>query len=349
MSAVTIAAPALRDWARRILEAAGAPGAAADLVAATLVAANLRGVDSHGVQLLLFYVEKIENGRVNVNTSGRVISESGACLLYDGENGLGQVISDICAGHAVRLARAHGLGMAVARESNHFGAAAWWADRIASHGMIGVVTCNASPMVAPWQGCEPRFGTNPICVAVPSAGSGAWLLDMATTTVAMGRIYGAMVRGEASIPAGWALDNEGVPTTSTETALAGLLMPLGGYKGSGLAMMAEILAGVLSGGAISTELGGLRVDSRPFRVSQTFLAIDVARFLPLEEFQARMEKLVAMVKSSRPARGYDEVMVAGDPEWRHEAVRSRDGVPVAASLYEKLVEISERLGVDVPG
>ncbi len=349
MSAVVIAAPALREWAQRILEAIHTPASAAALIAETLVAANLRGVDSHGVQLLLFYVEKIEQGRVDVSATGRVVSESGACLLYDGENGLGQVVSSICVGHAVRLARAHGIGMATARESNHFGAAAWWADRIASEGMIGIVTCNASPMVAPWQGREPRFGTNPLCVAVPREEGRGWLLDMATTTVAMGRVYGASVRGEKEIPPGWALDTEGVPTTSTETALAGLLMPLGGYKGSGLAMLAEMLSGVLSGGAMSTELGGLRVQTRPFRVSQTFVAIDVARFMPLDEFRARVARLVEMVKSSHPARGYGEVMVAGDPEWRSEAARAASGIPVAAGLHERLVEISARLGVAIPG
>jgi LDH2 family malate/lactate/ureidoglycolate dehydrogenase len=276
---------------------------------------------------------------------GHVVSESGACLVYDGENGIGQVVSDICVGHAVRLAREHGLGMVVARESNHFGAAAYWAQRISAHGMAGVVVCNSSPMVAPWQGREPRWGTNPICVAVPG---GRWLLDMATTTVAMGKIYGAFTKGQPQIPPGWAMDSEGAPTTSTEAAMSGMPMPLGGYKGSGLAMMVEILTGALSGGAMSTELGGLRQPARPFRVSQTFIAVDVSRFMPLDEFGDRMERLVGMVKSSAPASGQAEVLVAGEPEWRNEATRLIGGIPLPANLWQKLLDLDARLGAGGP-
>src|SRR2546425_1942073 len=145
---------------------------------------------------------------------------------------------------------------------------------------------------------------------------GRWLLDMATTTVAAGKIYKAMINGHDTIPPGWAMDSEGVPTTSVETALKGLVSPLGGYKGSGLALMVEILCAVLSGGAMSTELGGIRIRGKQVRVSQTFIAIDIARFLPLEEFHARMDKLIASIKSTPPAKGYDEVLVAGEPEWR---------------------------------
>src|SRR6202043_3025872 len=121
-----------------------------------------------------------------------------------------------------------------------------------------------------------------------------WLLDMATTTVAAGKIFKAMINGQAEIPAGWAMDSEGALTTDTQTALKGLLMPLGGYKGSGLAMMAEILCAVLGGGAMSTELGGIRFRGHPMRTSQLFLAIDVARFMPLDEFGRRMQSLVGV-------------------------------------------------------
>jgi len=225
---------------------------------------------------------------------GRVISEAGSCLHFDGQNGLGQWVADTCCGHAIRIARAQGVGLVIARESNHFGAAAWWAQKMRDAGQIGIVLCNASPIVPPWQGREGRMGTNPICMSVP----GPWLLDMATTTVAAGKIFKAFLNQQPEIPAGWAFDREGVPTTDTVEAYNGMLMPLGGYKGSGLAMMVEILCGVLGGGAISTEIGGIRVRGRTVRVSQMFLAIDVARFMPVEEFTARMERLVAMMKST---------------------------------------------------
>jgi LDH2 family malate/lactate/ureidoglycolate dehydrogenase len=343
---MTLSSDVLTRFAYQLLIAAKVPQAKADLVARSLVAANLRGVDSHGLQLLGFYLELIQMGNINVQTDGRIASESGACLTYDAENGIGQWIAEICCAHAIRLAQAHGLGMVVARESNHFGAAAFWAQRMSSAGLIGMVMCNASPLVAPWQGCETRFGTNPICMSLP--GADRWLLDMATTTVALGKILNAQFQGRTSIPHGWAMDSEGVPTESVETALNGLLMPLGGYKGSGLAMMAEILCAVLSGGAMSSELGGIRIQGQPMHTSQFFLAIDVARFMPLDHFERRVQSLVAMVKSSRPAKGYDEVLVAGEPEWRAEAIRRREGIPLSDGAWQAMVEAAERLGVPKP-
>ena len=339
-----ISAEDLTAWAVRLLDAARFPPAKAQIVAESLVAANLRGVDSHGVQLLPCYIEQVESGDLNANADGRVVSESGACLVYDGENGVGQHIATVCCRHAVRLAHKHGVAMVVARDSNHFGAAAWWGQNISQAGLIGIVMCNASPIVAPWQAKQPRLGTNPICMSVP----GPWLLDMATTTVAANRIFKALMNGEATIPAGWAMDSEGVPTTDTDAALRGLPMPLGGYKGSGLAMLVEILCAVLGGGAMSTNVGGIRMPGKPTRVSQTFVAVDVKRFMPVEEFTGRVEWLVDMVKSAAPAKGYDEVLVAGDPEWRAEADRRRTGIPLGDGTWESLVQTGDKLGVAPP-
>jgi LDH2 family malate/lactate/ureidoglycolate dehydrogenase len=339
-----ISAEDLTGWAAGLLEAATFPRATAHLVAESLVAANLRGVDSHGVQLLPYYVEQVERGDMDAGAEGRVVSESGACLLYDGANGAGQQIASVCCGHAVRLAHKHGISIVTARESNHFGAAVYWGQKISAAGMIGMVMCNASPIVAPWQAKEPRLGTNPICMSVP----GPWLLDMATTTVANNRIFKALMNGEDTIPAGWAVDSEGVPTTDTDAAIRGMPMPLGGYKGSGLAMMAEILCGALSGGAMSVDVGGIRMKGKPTRTSQTFVAIDAGRFMAAQEFQRRVEWLVSTVKSAAPAKGYDEVLVAGDPEWRAEAERRRNGIPLGDGTWECLTETAARLGVVGP-
>jgi LDH2 family malate/lactate/ureidoglycolate dehydrogenase len=339
----------LAAFARQLLEAAGAPDPKAALVADTLVTASVRGVDSHGVQLLRFYVEQLEAGGLNAQAEGHVISEIGTCLHYDGENGLGAVVSEKCCGHAVRLAHERGAGVVIARDSNHFGAAAYWGQRISSEGMVGIVMCNATPLVPPWQGREGRVGTNPICVSVPGAGGKSWLLDMATTTVAMGKIYRAAMSGQPAIPPGWAMDSEGRPTTDTQIAMhGGLLMPLGGYKGSGLGMMVEIFCGVLGGGAMSTDVGGVRTRGRATRISQTFVAIDVACFMPVGEFQARLAELVERVKATPPAAGYDEVLVAGEPEWRAEEERQKTGIPLNAGVWEELVKAAHRLGVTPP-
>jgi LDH2 family malate/lactate/ureidoglycolate dehydrogenase len=339
-----VAADRLRAWSERVLAAAGVDGAHAALVAESLVAASLRGVDSHGIHLLPSYLDRIHTGDVDAHQTGVIATESGACLVYDGGNGLGQVVADICCGHAIRLAREHGLGMVTARESNHFGAAAFWAMRMAAAGLIGLVLCNASPIVPPWQGKEGRFGTNPICMALPVGKRDPWLLDMATTTVAANKIFNAWTNHEQSIPAGWAMDRDGIHTTSTAAAYEGLLMPLGGYKGSGLAMMVEILCGVMGGGAMSTQLGGLRVRGQRFRVSQTFMAIDVFRMQP--EFRERADWLIDQVKSAAPASGYTEVLVANEPELRMERLRLAEGIPIPDGTYEALVQGAARVGVN---
>jgi LDH2 family malate/lactate/ureidoglycolate dehydrogenase len=247
----------------------------------------------------------------------------------------------------VRLGKEHGVGIAIARQSNHFGAAAFWAQRISSNGMIGIVFSNASPAVPPWQGREGRLGTNPFCVSVPSSGAGEWLLDMATTRVAMNKIVKAGHQQD-KIPSGWALDSRGVPTTDIDKALKGLLMPLGEYKGSGLAMMIEILCAALGGGVMSTEVGGLHLLDRPMNTSQFFQAIDVTRYLPLSQFQQRMEHLVKTVKSAQPAEGYGEVLVAGDPERKSERQRLREGIPIEAGIWQRLLEIARTYQVPVP-
>src|SRR5437764_7238062 len=273
----TVPVEALTRFCEAILEGAGVPRHKAGIAAACLVASNLRGVDSHGIQLLPFYVDQLMAGEMDPQADGQVISESGSCLHFDGQNALGQWVAETCCGHAIRMARAHGVGMVVARESNHFGAAAWWAQKMRDAGQIGIVMCNASPIVPAWQGKQGRVGTNPICMSVP----GPWLLDMATTTVAAGKVFKAFLNQQPEIPAGWAFNSQGVPTTDTLEAYRGMLMPLGGYKGSGLAMMVEILCSVLSGGAMANEVGGIRFRGKPVRASQMYMAIDIARFLPV--------------------------------------------------------------------
>jgi len=342
-----VPAPQLQSWSQKVLEAYGVAPEHAALIAESLVAASLRGVDSHGIHLLASYLEQIAARDVDPAATGEIAVESGACLVYDGRNGLGQVVADICTGHAIRLASQFGLGLVTVRESNHFGAAGYWALKIAAVNQIGLAFCNASPIVAPWQGKEGRFGTNPICMAVPRGKRDQWMLDMATTTVAANRIFKAHTNREPSIPPGWAMDKNGVPTTDTEAAYQGLLMPLGGYKGSGLAMMVELLCGALSGGAMSTELGGLRVRGKRFRASQTFLAIDAARMRP--DYAGRVDWLIGRVKDTAPAAGYDEVLVANEPELRAERKRRAEGIPIPDGTYAALAAGAAKAGIDDSG
>jgi LDH2 family malate/lactate/ureidoglycolate dehydrogenase len=319
-----------------LLTKAGVPDNSARLVADSLVEANLRGVDSHGIQMLLPYLDQLAAGTMDAGTRGKPASESGACLVYDGENGLGQVVAHECVGHALRLAREDGVAVVTARNSNHFGAAAYWAQKLTAEGCMAIVTSNASPAVPPWGGKEPRLGTNPLCMAVPGSENGAWLLDMATTTVSLGKMHAAHYRGETTLPAGWATDQEGVPTTDMATAIAGLPTPLGGYKGTGLSLMAELLSAGLSGGPMSTDVGSLRRGFEPLHVSHTFVAIDMRRFQALDVFAQRLERLTGTIKSTAVAAGQDEVLMAGEPENRMREERLANGIPLPDALMELL-------------
>ncbi len=335
----------LERFACDLMAAAGASIETAALIAASLVAANLRGVDSHGVRLLPAYLGQLRAGDMDGRARGRVLRESGACLLFDAENGIGQAAAAQCCDHAVRLSKALGLGLVVARNSNHFGAAAYWGGRIAEAGQIGIVLCNASRLVAPWQGSEARMGTNPICIAAP----GPFLLDMSTTTVAANRIFDAAARNLESIPLDWALNSSGTPTSDPHQAIKGLLLPLGGmaagHKGSGLAAAVEILGAVLGGGAMAGEVGSMRDRGRPVGVSQTFLSIDVQRFMPLAEFQSRLDRFVSDLKSASPAAGFDEVLAAGEPEQRKEEQRLKTGIPIPEEVWGTLAKLGSELGV----
>jgi LDH2 family malate/lactate/ureidoglycolate dehydrogenase len=285
---------------------------------------------------------------MDARAKGRILSEKQGSLLFDAENGIGQVVAAQCCDHAIRLSRAFGLGFVVARNSNHFGAAAYWGTRMAEKGQVGIVLCNASRLVAPWQGREPRMGTNPICIAVP----GSWLLDMSTTAVAANRIWAAIAANADSIPQGWALDTAGVPTSNLSEAAKGSLMPLGGeaagHKGSGLAAAVEILCAVLGGGAMAGEVGSMRKRGEPVGVSQSFLAIDIERFMPLLEFKVRLERFVADLKSTAPAEGFDAVLTAGEPEWRTEQKRLREGIPIPNEVWQTLLKLRSQLGVNEP-
>jgi LDH2 family malate/lactate/ureidoglycolate dehydrogenase len=345
---IIIQAQPLRDYATAMLAGVGVPPQRAAFIAESLVEANLRAVDSHGVQLLNFYIEHMHMRCMDLTTEGHIVSESGGCMSYSADNGIGQIVSNVACDHVIRLAKEHGVSLVTVRDSNHFGAAAFWSQKIARAGLIGLSFCNATPLVPPWQGKEPRLGTNPICMSLPGASETSWLLDMATTTVAMGKIFKASFSGYPNIPAGWAFDSQGVPTTDTQDAIKGMPMPLGGYKGSGLAFMVEILVGVLSGGAMSTEVGGVRIRTRPMRCGQAFLGIDVSRFMPLDEFNQRMDWLVNVIKTTPAAPGYEEVLVAGEPEWRAARKRSVEGIPLAKGVWEQLAKTASIANVTPP-
>ncbi len=342
----TIGHPALRDWAGALLRAAGLAGEASDTVALLLVETSLRGVDSHGVSRLPVYVERLRAGLTNADPKPRVERRDGAVAVVDGDGGPGQVAGLFATRLACEIAREHGVGAVGVRHSTHYGAAAPYVMRPAREGLLAISTTNAEPLTVPFGGIHAALGTNPIAFAAPTS-DGVFVLDMATSQVAANRVFLARDEGEPSIPEGWAVDADGVPTT--DPARAESVVPLGGYKGYGLALMVEVLSGVLPGAGITHGIGRMYDEwDRPQDVGHFFLVLDPERTVGRARFTQVLDGLLAELRAVPPAPGHDAVLVAGDPQERAQAERERDGIPLGLRLWDTLEQLSRELEVDVP-
>jgi LDH2 family malate/lactate/ureidoglycolate dehydrogenase len=258
---VIVPADRLRAFAAGLLAACGVPEADAATAAAILVEADLRGVHSHGVLGLLVYTKRLRAGGIAPRASISVAADRGAALLVDGGNGLGQVVGAAAMGRAIARARETSVALVGVRNSNHLGMNGAYAMMALPHDMIGFVTnAGSGNLLAPWGGVEALLGTNPIALAVPAGEEPPPVLDMAMSQVSKGKITLAAARGEASIPAGWAMNRRGETTTDTREAMEGLLVPIGGYKGAGLSFMTGLLAGVWVGGLFGRQVRDLFSD-----------------------------------------------------------------------------------------
>ena len=329
------------------------PKPAAELTASLMVRTDLRGVDSHGIGMLPRYHELWRDGFIDMTGVPTVVRDEMATALLDGSKGLGHWVSHEAMQRAIGKARTYGIGIVSVRNSGHYGAAANYSMMALEHDMIGLSVTN-SPSVAmvPTFGKAAKLSTNPISFAAPAGRHAPFVLDMATTTVAVGKLSVAR-RWKKPIPPGWALDADGRPTTDPETALAHrLLTPLGGsrdvgsHKGYGLGVMVDILSGVMSG-AVYGDLF-LRSDMRERRhqnVGHCFAAIDPARFRPLAEFRHDMDDMFDSLKATPLAPGQERVYVAGEPEAECEKARRRDGIPLAPALVGQVNELARALGI----
>ena len=328
-------------------EKLGVPAVDAQIAAETLVAADLRGVDTHGVIRFnphAWYVKWLSDGSMTAKPNIQVISETPSTALLDGDRGMGMVIGHRAMELAIEKAKQCGIGMVGVRNSRHYGMSAQYAMQALAHNMIGIAMTNASRQVVPTFGREARFGTNPMCFAVPADKELPFVLDMATTTAAAGKLELA-ARLEKSIPTGWALDEKAEATHDPRVAQkARRLLPLGGsrdngsHKGYGLAILVEILCGVLTG-----TLTALNADQDPR--GHFFGAIRVDAFRPVTEFKRDMDRLIRELKSTPPIQGQNRVYVAGEIEFETAEERAERGVPLLPSVLKGLREVSEQLGM----
>jgi LDH2 family malate/lactate/ureidoglycolate dehydrogenase len=301
---VLVPADALLDTCRRILEKVGVPPEQARIIAEVTVEADLRGIGSHGLLRLPAYVHRVQAGLMAADTRLKVVRERGATVLLDAQGGFGQVAGVYAMNQAIERARQHGVGFVAVRNANHFGIAAYYTMMALPHRMIGIAATNAAPSLAAWGGTTPVLGTNPISVAIPTGQDVDIVLDMASSVVARGKIRAAATKGER-IPLGWALDAEERPTEDPRAALKGTLLPIGGPKGYGLALVVDALAGVLTGLDYSVYLALLHDLSRRASVGFVMQAVDVTAFSDWAEYTKDIASLIDVVCNSPRAPGVD--------------------------------------------
>lgn len=330
------------DCGAAILEAYGVPRADAVLVAESLVTSDMWGHPSHGLLRLPWYVARVRSGAMTAVTEVRHLNTFGAVTVLDGRDGIGQVIINHAIDEAATAAATHGVGVVAVRNSNHFGTAAYWTRLLAERGCVGILTTNGSPAMAPWGGTQKMIGANPWSIAVPSAGNGTVVLDIANTGVARGKIYAARERGER-LPEGWAIDASGLPTTDPQAAIDGVILPMAGHKGYAISFMMDVLSGVLTGSSSATDIVGPFVPDRRSGCGHLAIAIDIAAIMPLAEFESRMDNLIGTVKQCPTAPG-QQILVPGELENR--AVEQSHGrITLPAATLAEVNELAAGAGV----
>lgn len=340
----------LLDFSTRIFEAAGVPSPDARTVATSLVGANLRGHDSHGVLRIPQYLGFLRSGAYRTDVALLVEREGPAVVVCNGQWGLGQVQAHRLLDLALPKARVCGIAAGTARDCGHIGRLGEFAERAADEGLILIATvnnCGAGQRVAPPGGTSPRLGTNPLCAGVPATPEPV-ILDFGTSVVAEGKVRSYYFNRQA-VPAGWLLDHEGQPTTDPAVlyeAPLGSILPMGGaqaYKGFGLALVLDMLAGGLTGGCSSFP------DAPAARGNNVvFLLLDPGHFAGSTALLGEATQLAEFVRSTPRAEGVDAILLPGDPERAQLRDRAARGIPIPDAHWAKLVEEAQQLGVAPP-
>src|SRR5471032_3239117 len=337
---------AAEAFGRRLLIAHGLSEQDAAITASCLVRADLRGVDTHGLQFLPQYLDRVRRGLVNPKPSLVVKQVTPMIGSLDGDNGYGFVVATKAMATAIDMAKEFGVGVVSARRSTHFGMAACYTLQALDAGMISFVFTNASRAMPAWGGREAFLGTSPFAAAAPSGKELPFDLDMSPAVAARGKIRRAARRGEA-IPLGYALDAQGRPTTDPNAALdGGVVLPIGGPKGSGISMLMDIMGGVISGAAYGGDVRNQFLDyDAPQNVGHFFLAMKPDLFVSKDEYLKRMDTLVQRVHAQPTAEGSDEVIMPGETERRLEASRHRTGLPYHAKEIAALQKEAAAAGL----
>lgn len=328
-----------------ILQGNGVPSENASIIAHCLVAADLRGVDTHGMNRIPSYMQRIRQGVLNASAQPILKQVTPAVAQVDGQNGFGFIAAHHGMAAAIESARVFGIGMASIKHSNHFGMSAWVVQQALDADMMSLVFTNSSPALPAWGGTSKLMGVSPIACGAPGKGAmGNFILDMAPSVAARGKIYKAKRRGE-KIPTDWALDAEGRPTDDPEAALGGVMLPMGGPKGSALSIMMDVFSGALSGSAFAGHVTNPYDPSRPADVGHFLVAIKPDLFMSLEEFRQRMQYLYERVVGSDKAAGVDRIYFPGEIEQLAQVEREKYGIPLVQAEIDALNEEAREVSV----
>lgn len=329
-----------------LLQVLGAELRESQLLADILVQADMRGIHTHGCAYVPIIAERIGCGLFNLPTRIEQVTDDEAITLIDGNNGFGQVAAAEAMEICIKKVKKFGVAMTLVRNTNNIGFLGYYSQLATAEGMIGICMTNAASAIAPWGGAEPFFGTNPLSISCPIAHEAPIVLDMSSSVVARGKIRHAHRLNE-KIPEGWALDATGTPTIDPAEALKGTVLPIAGPKGYGLALMIDLLCGLLSGSKYGPDLLTFHKPLGPTGVGATFMAIDISRFMPRDRFETMALEYAHAIRNSKKAEGVDRIFLPGEIEAENEVLSRAQGVEVDLQLVEKINRLLEEKDLSI--
>ena len=336
----------LKKVGLELLQTTGIGLQEARLVTENLAAAEMRGVPTHGINLLPTIMERIAAGQMEVPTELTVIADEQAIVHIDGGNGFGQTAAAEGMRRCIEKARKLGVGFSLIRNTNNVGLLALYSLIAAREGMIGICACNGAASMAPWGGADPFFGTNPFSIAAPGGAGDPVVLDMSTTVVARGKIRRA-ARLKERIPLGWALDAGGVPTDEPEAAIRGTLVPVGEHKGYGMAFFIDLICGLLSGSSYGRAVRTFHRPEGPTGVGVMTMAIDIKRFMPFDRFAKLIDEHIRTIRTSTKAQGRERIYLPGEIEAEREHLNRNKGIEIDPPVVKAIDNLLEKAGLSV--
>jgi LDH2 family malate/lactate/ureidoglycolate dehydrogenase len=345
MSASLINSNRLREFASLAFERAGLRSDRALLCADTLVLADLWGHNSHGVMRLPWYTARLQSGACDASANSEIVVDGGAIAVIDGHDAMGQVVTAAATEEAISRAKLHGIGAIAVRNSNHFGTALYFTLMAARQNCVAFLSTNASPAMAPWGGRKKLVGTNPWSWACPAGSHAPMALDIANTGVARGKIYHAKQRG-VPIPEGWAMTADGAPTTDPSKAIEGLILPMGQHKGYAIAVVMDMLSGVLTGSSFGSQVHGPYESNHKSGAGHFMIAVNIAAFQPVDEFKKRVDHLIDELKTAPLAQGYNEILYPGELEARNCIHNQKMGLALPEDTIRDLRTLAAGLAIE---